>query len=73
MIFNKTFTISPMDARNIALAEAGADGAVFTRQALMDGGLLYELDFTANGMCYSCYVDTRDGSVPGFLSLPDAA
>ena len=73
MIFNKTCTISPMDARNIALAEAGVDGAIFTRQVLTDGGLLYERDVAANGMCYSCYVDARDGSVPGFLSLPDAA
>lgn len=72
---NNIIEISPLQARKIALCEAGVDSASFNRQRLVNDGAgsMYELSFTARGMCYSCYIDAIDGSVPGFFVTPDAA
>ena len=46
--------ISPMQARTLALEAANVKSARFDSQKLLDGGSLYELEFTTDEMHYCC-------------------
>ena len=75
MYNNNYFKVSPMNAREIALAEVHAHAAEFTWQKLVDNnGLpMYELRLNVNGMDYSLCIDAISGEVLGFMSEPLAA
>ena len=68
MTNNTTFNITAEAARLIALHEAGLDSAVFHSETLADG--LCELEFTADELWYTCYVDAETGEAPGLTFAP---
>ena len=68
MTNNTTFNITAEAARLIALHEAGLDSAVFHSETLADG--LWELEFTADELWYTCYVDAETGGAPGLTFAP---
>lgn len=68
MTNNTTFNITAEAARLIALHEAGLDSAVFHSETLADG--LWELEFTADELWYTCYVDAETGEAPGLTFAP---
>ena len=53
--------ISPMQARALALEAANVRSARFDSQKLLEGGSLYELEFTTEEMHYCCYIDAASG------------
>ena len=70
MTFNTStsFAITSEAARLLALHEAGQECAEFDRVELIDG--LWELEFKADELSYSCYVDAETGFVPGITFSP---
>lgn len=65
---NNVNTINAEAARSLALAEAGLTSAEFERTELVNG--MWEIDFTADELWYSCYVDAETGFVPGISFAP---
>lgn len=62
--------ISPMQARTLALEAANVKNARFDSQKLLDGGSLYELEFTTEEMHYTCYIDAVSGEALGLDFFP---
>ncbi len=62
--------ISPMQARALALEAANVKTAKFDSQKLLEGGSLYELEFTTEEMHYSCYIDAVSGEALGLDFFP---
>ena len=62
--------ISPMQARALALEAANVRSARFDSQKLLEGGSLYELEFTTEEMHYCCYIDAASGAALGLGYLP---
>ncbi len=62
--------ISPMQARTLALEAANVKSARFDSQKLLDGGSLYELEFTTDEMHYCCYIDATSGEALGLDFFP---
>ena len=62
--------ISPMQARALALEAANVRSARFDSQKLLEGGSLYELEFTTEEMHYCCYIDAASGEVLGLDFFP---
>ena len=63
-----TYNISADAARLLALREAGLTGAEF--QSVSCDGRYWELEFTADELYYTCYVDAESGEVPGITFFP---
>ena len=63
-----TYNISADAARLLALREAGLTGAEF--QSVSCDGRYWELEFTADELYYTCYVDAETGEVVGLSSEP---
>ena len=57
--------ISPMQARALALEAANVRSARFDSQKLLEGGSLYELEFTPEEMPYCCSPDAASAEAPG--------
>ncbi len=72
MTENLILNISPMQARRLALAEAGVSSAAFTSQRLerSGAGALYELEYETGEMRYTCYIDAGSGECLGFDFAP---
>ena len=62
--------ISPMQARALALEAANVRSARFDSQKLLEGGSLYELEFTSDEMHYCCYIDAANGEALGLDYFP---
>lgn len=62
--------ISPMQARALALEAANVRSARFDSQKLLEGGSLYELEFTTEEMHYCCYIDAASGEALGLDYFP---
>ena len=62
--------ICPMQARTLALEAANVKSARFDSQKLLDGGSLYELEFTTEEMHYTCYIDAVSGEALGLDFFP---
>ena len=62
--------ISPMQARALALEAAKVESARFDSQKLLEGGSLYELEFTSEEMHYCCYIDAANGEALGLDYFP---
>ncbi len=62
--------ISPMQARALALEAANVQTARFDSQRLLEGGSLYELEFTSDEMHYCCYIDAANGEALGLDYFP---
>ena len=65
--------ISPMQARALALEAANVQTARFDSQRLLEGGSLYELEFTSDEMHYCCYIDAANGELLGCQLFPTTA
>ena len=67
MTENILLNISPLQARRLALAEAGVRSAAFTAQRLERGGgaALYKLEYETGEMRYTCYIDGESGECLG--------
>lgn len=65
---NYNGNISVELARYLALREAGLDAAYDFSETLEDG--YYVLEFTADELHYTCYVDAKTGEVPGLTFEP---
>ena len=62
--------ISPMQARALALEAANVRSARFDSQKLLEGGSLYELEFTTEEMHYCCYIDAASGEALDYFPVP---
>ncbi len=66
--------VSPTNARNIVLEHIGARDVTFIFQKLLAGDRpMYEMEFMADEMRYSCYVSAENGEILGLMSQPKAA
>ena len=59
-----------MQARALALEAANVQTARFDSQRLLEGGSLYELEFTSDEMHYCCYIDAANGEALGLDYFP---